>query len=74
MKEQEEIAYINNHKKKAEKFNKEAMVVAAERARSAIERAYQKGVSVGVDTTMAALNDPKAINPIYLNFKRTDYE
>ena len=74
MKEQEEIAYINNHKMKAARFNKDAVVVSAARARAAVERAYQKGVIAGVDSTMAVMSDEKAINPIYLNFKKEDYE
>ena len=47
MKEQEEIDYINKHKKQARQLHPNAIVVPVERARSSVERAYRKGFEDG---------------------------
>ena len=49
MKEYSEIKQIDQHKKQARQFHPNAVVVPVEKAKSAIERAYQKGLSDGMD-------------------------
>ena len=74
MKEQEEIAYINKHKRQARQLHPNSMVVPVERAKAAISRAYRAGVNVGVDVAMAATKDKDAINPIFSKLSPEDYE
>ena len=55
MKEQEEINYINSHKRLAKEVNPDSMVVESYRAKAAIERAYQKGFRDGKSFNTAIL-------------------